>query len=414
MHMKAALPLLLAACAGGEPAGTSSEPIINGDFDYDADPAVVLVNIQNHNDVNLGSCTGTFITRRVVLTAGHCLEGADHFNIWRANTYDQASEQFTGLVEAQPYVSVKSAASPDFDIRQFMQGTVTGDVGLILVNRPLAADASPMPLSPYRLLGSDVGKAIRFIGFGIRDANTTSTVLEKLDATTQVGTINPQTIEWGGMFNVCSGDSGGPSLINFFGIDYVVSDTSGHSGVCGLNSIMQRTDIYRTFIQQFIAANDPQGTANCGQDGICGTGCSAPDPDCLCAADGMCTTACTDPDHDPDCPMNCGADGQCQRSGCPVPDPDCGTKQTGDTCSSNNECVSGFCVSTKCVATCDSSGGCPSGFTCTKPSNVCLQGDSGGGGCGVAPGRAPGGWLALALAALAARSLGRRRWRARS
>jgi len=39
----------------------------------------------------------------------------------------------------------------------------------------------------------------------------------------------------------------------------------------------------------------------------------------------------------------------------------------------------------------------------------------GGGGCGVAPARsAPGGWLSVAVAALAATALRRRRWRARS
>jgi MYXO-CTERM domain-containing protein len=407
------LTLLLAACAAADPpaVGSSSGAIINGSFDYGMDPAVVLVNDQNKNDQNTGSCTGTFITRKVVLTAGHCIvEGSpDHWYIWRADTYDQQTGKFTGLVESTPYKSVKGVTPPDFDLNQFKQGTVTGDVGLILVDRPLAAEVNPMPLTPYRVAAKDIGQPVRFIGFGIRDPNTLSSVLEKLEATTPLGFITDQTLGWnGGEFNVCSGDSGGPSLITYGGVEYVVADTSGHLGTCGSDSLMQRADVYRDFILQFIAANDPQPTTHCGADGVCGTGCTAPDPDCPCAGDGMCTTACTDPDHDPDCAEGCGADGQCQRTGCPAPDPDCGHKQTGETCTTSNDCDSNWCVpsgATKiCVPTCDASGGCPSGYSCAHPSNVCMVADSGGGcAVGTGPGGALGGWLALAVAAFAAR-----------
>src|SRR5258708_38959415 len=115
------------------------------------DNAVNVPNLEGPHDFNLGSCTGTFITRRIVQTAAHCVGGFDgdnHYYVWLADTFDQSTEKFTGLRDPLPYKSVKAAIDPMFDINQLRNGH---DIGLILVDRPLPSDTQPMHVYPMRL-----------------------------------------------------------------------------------------------------------------------------------------------------------------------------------------------------------------------------------------------------------------------
>jgi secreted trypsin-like serine protease len=77
-HLLAVLSISLAAVgcqSESEPRGDSTAttiPIIDGTYDF-GDPAVVSLTSGN----GFSFCTGTLISSRVVLTAGHCVQGAE-------------------------------------------------------------------------------------------------------------------------------------------------------------------------------------------------------------------------------------------------------------------------------------------------------------------------------------------------
>jgi MYXO-CTERM domain-containing protein len=270
------------------------------------------------------------------------------------------------------------------------------DLALLYVDGPPPPQVKPPPLYRLRLGADALGKSDRFIGFGLRSATSSSSLYERIYAAHSIDEMTPMEIGWNsGSAMTCGGDSGGPHLVSFDGVEQIVAVTSFGDEGCATESFAQRVDVGVPGILQFIADHDPQPTANCGADGVCGWACPEIDPDCPCVADGKCTTACPNPDLDPDCPLHCNADHVCQRTGCPVPDPDCGDLPSGALCLNDDECLSGLCVpyvSAKiCTVACDGTS-CPGSFVCNTLSNVCVPGADRTGGCRVGGG-AGGAWL---------------------
>jgi hypothetical protein len=398
----------LAACAAPDGGLRSAgAPIIGGSTDTGKDRAVVLVNLVDGKDRTIASCSGALITPRIVITSAHCAGGfldEAGYAVYFADSYDPKTGTFTGLVDAEPRRAVLTWVDPEFQITMIGNGH---DAALLLLDRAAPDGIPPLPLHRMRLTADDIGRDVRFVGFGTRADIPTVTVLEKLSATAPIGTVGTQLFGWqDSPYHTCNGDSGGPNLVTFMGHEYVAGLTMW-TAACAQDESRQRVDAELPSIDAFVAANDPQPATGCGVDGLCGSGCAEIDPDCPCVADGRCTGACADPDTDPDCPLGCKLDGVCARTGCPTPDPDCGSAATGAACASNNECLSGTCVpsgaSRICVPPCGADGGCPSGTSCAAPSMVCLPSE--GGGCAVG---GDGGPAALVAALLYA--AGRSRW----
>jgi hypothetical protein len=299
---------------------------------------------------------------------------------------------------------VRTWADPAFDESNLIAGH---DVALVLLDSAVSPSVPAVPFYRGRLNQQNVGATDRFVGFGRRNDGNDRFVKRQFASTPVTGIVNQQIDLANRTSSTCNGDSGGPHLISVNGVETIVGVTSfGNSNECAGTSFNQRTDVDLPQILDFIATNDPQPTANCGADGICGWDCPEIDPDCPCILDGRCDAACTVLDSDPDCPNSCDADGVCQRTGCPRPDPDCGTGVVGDTCTINQNCASDLCVvdgsGHVCTQSCGAGGSCPAGFACKASSQVCLPetGDGGGGGCSVGGGSSGLG-LALALTALA-------------
>jgi MYXO-CTERM domain-containing protein len=398
----------LAACAGqGQDYVTANQQaVVGGATDFGADHAVVIVVARSTHSI--GICTGSLITPRIVMTAGHCvppLGGESEtwtYSVYFADSYNHDTKTFSGLLDNVTRTAIKTFRDPGF--RFIATAGAFGDMSLLLLDKDPPDGVVPLPFSRYRVSQKLVGKTIRMVGFGDEFATTDFSVFKKLTASNTVDEIatNWFTVNDSAQIT-CEGDSGGPAFLMMDGREVVQGITSFGDPSCSAEANWGRVDLFIDEIDAFIAANDPQPAANCGADGICGTYCKTVDPDCPCQKDGQCTTACPDNDLDPDCPLNCGKDNTCQPSGCPTPDPDCGTATTGATCTKNSDCAGNLCVSKGsgmvCTEKCGTNSSCPTNFSCTQPSNICMPA-SGGGGCScsvTAPGRGPGlgGWLAF-------------------
>jgi hypothetical protein len=171
---------------------------------------------------------------------------------------------------------------------------------------------------------------------------------------------------------------------------------------CVTVSIDTRVDRYQAEIAAFVG-NTPDPT--CDTDGLCATGCGAPDPDCPCAGDGFCGATCPDVTQDPDCNPDCAANGFCITSGCPAPDPDCPNCVADGLC--DDRCAAG--TDPDCVPVCAADGVCddacdpdPDCWKAGSASNRSYDGELAG-SCtlsGVSDARA--GWWAVLLASVVA------------
>jgi hypothetical protein len=213
--------LLIAACGGGSsPASPSSPPaaptvpvnaactalgstvsastaIVNGSDCTGAASAVVLLNLRDAAGQPTGSCTGTVIAPRAILTAAHCLPATTaSINVFLGTGPQQLAESFA------PHPSWRESNSTAFD------------VGVILM--PADIGRTPTPL----LLSRDAraGETAILAGWGKDGTGVGATLRAGTATLTGVTALTLQTTFTSTASSVCQGDSGGPILLNEGGV----------------------------------------------------------------------------------------------------------------------------------------------------------------------------------------------------
>jgi len=189
----------------GVPASTS---IVNGAECSAANSPIVLLNIKDPSGAQAGSCTGTVIAARAILTAAHCLQGqVGSINVFLGT----GAQQVTSSFASHPLWRDSSTTAYDVGVL-----TMPADIG-----------RTPVPL----LLSRDarVGETAIVTGWG-KDAIGALATLRAGSATlTAVSALTLQTTYTTTAGSVCQGDSGGPILIQEGGTWSVAGVISANS-----------------------------------------------------------------------------------------------------------------------------------------------------------------------------------------
>jgi hypothetical protein len=255
----APVALLLAAC-GAAPeeeaflegdVAEESEAIVRGEPD-DGHAAVVAVDVFK-TDGSETFCTGVLYAKKVVMTAAHCIDGAEAAMIYTGSDfYGDMAE-----LENDPATWVKYRLVFEFETHpKWDPETLNADIGVVYLDRKFEG-VRPIPLSIRDINHHYIGQKAEIVGFGSTgiddDGNPIDAYVKRKGKTFYQGAprikplpVNPhpgilkpkirnQLMQFEGSApksNGCFGDSGGPSLMKFHGRSYVVGITTWGDDFC--------------------------------------------------------------------------------------------------------------------------------------------------------------------------------------
>ena len=250
--MKKVLALFATLAATIAVAAGPAVAVTDGELDGERHPYVGLMVAQDAKGNPLWRCSGTLISAKLFLTAGHCTEApAAHAEIWfQSDVTDAAAMNypFKGQVGGTTYTH------PDYDPNAFF----VRDLGVVVLG------GKGMPMSQYGTLPGlnsldalKPGSSTRFtsVGYGLQKSFPDAAAWKESALRIRM-VANPYLLQINGGIvgdfslllsnntnsgGTCFGDSGGP---NFLGSTNVVAGVTsfGMNGTCGGTGGVFRVD----------------------------------------------------------------------------------------------------------------------------------------------------------------------------
>ena len=262
-------------------------PIINGTLDTSQEHmgVVALYNTQG------AMCTGTLVSPRVVLTAAHCVQGTYPSQLNVIFGTDIQTGTWIGVADTLVHPDYYAGGSYDAPIY---------DIAMVRMNQDAPTNVSVIPYLPeaYSLTNSDVGSPLTFVGFGTTGGGQ-NTQKYYFDGSLSVvcdgpneciyggAEVSPYAIAYSNQYGgPCSGDSGGPALVEMGGIEYVAGVTSYGDQNCEYYGVSTKVDRFQQFIEDFVGNTVVEDCVNgVDDDGDGVTDCADPE----CASEGYCS-----------------------------------------------------------------------------------------------------------------------------
>jgi len=194
---------------------------------YDVDSKKVVLLFAEDDEENMSICTSTPIAPNVLLTAAHCLS-KKHFVVFNSSISCESgfnSEKHIGQVR---FAFKHESWDEDADT----ESNSANDVAIVILEENIPSSYRVSKIARPSDVDFESG-SVRFIGYGVTDYKAGgSGILRKTEITIDKAKVdsgrNLVRIDQSGGQGVCSGDSGGPSLVK----------VNGEERILGVNSVV--------------------------------------------------------------------------------------------------------------------------------------------------------------------------------
>lgn len=237
--------MALASCKGGTAASTPAPDvkqngcvsesdlmksgIVGGQkvSNADVDSKKVVLLFAQDDDDKTSICTATPIAPNILLTAAHCIS-KKHFVVYNSSISCESgfsAKQHVGGV-------IAAIKHQDWDENSKSEGNTAKDVAIVILQGNIPSSYRVSKIADPAAVDFNNG-VVRFIGYGVVDYQAGgSGILRKTEIpmTKAVADVanNVVRIDQSNGHGVCSGDSGGPSLVN----------VNGQEQILGVNSVV--------------------------------------------------------------------------------------------------------------------------------------------------------------------------------
>jgi secreted trypsin-like serine protease len=197
----------------------------------DADSKKVMLLYAQDEDEKTSICTASAIAPNVLLTAAHCIR-EKHFVVLNSSiSCESGFDASKHIAEVRGVLKHK-----DWDLESTSGSNSAKDVAIVVLKENLPSSYRVLKIADPTRVDFANGE-IRFIGYGVVDYNSggsgilrrTSIPISKVTANTNKNIVE---IDQSNGQGVCSGDSGGPSLVKIDGVEQIL----------GINSVVAGTE----------------------------------------------------------------------------------------------------------------------------------------------------------------------------